>query len=53
MNLKRITVKKLNVRECFQRANRNRDNFLRLYDAVKQQVDGVRYCHYPYHKYKD
>ena len=50
MKKQKITVKKLNIRECIQRANRNRDNFLCLYDAVKQQVDEVKYNHYPYSK---
>lgn len=47
----KITVKKLNVRRCIQNANRNRDNFLSLCDAVKQLVDDVKYCHFPYPKY--
>lgn len=51
MKKPKITVKKLNVRECIQRANRNRDVFWCFYDAVKQQVDAVKYCHFPYPKY--
>lgn len=50
MKKRKITVKKLNVKECLQRAYRNRDNFLSIYDAVKQLVDDVKYCHYPYPK---
>jgi hypothetical protein len=50
MKKKKITVKKLNVKECLQRAYRNRDNFLSIYDAVKQLVDDVKYCHFPYPK---
>jgi hypothetical protein len=50
MKKRKITVKKLNVKECLQRANRNRDNFLSLYGAVKQLVDDVKYNHYPYPK---
>lgn len=50
MKKQKITVKKLNVRECLQRANRNRDNFWCFYDAVKQQVNEVKYYHYPYSK---
>lgn len=50
MKKRKVTVKKLNVKECLQRAYRNRDNFLCLYDAVKQQVDEVKYNHYPYPK---
>ena len=50
MKKRKITIKKLNVKECLQRANRNRDNFLSLYDAVKQLVADVKYCPYPYPK---
>lgn len=51
MKKRKITVKKVNVKECLQRANRNRDNFLSIYNAVKQLVDNVKYCHYPYPKF--
>ena len=47
---KKITVKKLNIRECIQRANRNRDIFWYFYDAVKQLIDEVKYNHFPYPK---
>lgn len=50
MKKRKITIKKLNVKECLIRAFRNWDNFLSIRDAAKQQFDEVRYCHFPYPK---
>lgn len=50
MKKRRITVKKLNVKECPLRAFRDWDAFLNIRDAAKQQFDEVRYSHYPYPK---